>query len=106
MGRVLAAPAAELAELDAVRIVPLGLHRLVVAPPALSAGERDRNSDSGLRHESLSTLGRLTHRLSGGRSVAGPGADGPSRAATDRSHRNRQAIEAVCGADDGGAPCR
>src|SRR3981081_3358971 len=42
---VRAAPAAVLAELDAVRRVPLGLHRLVVPPLALGAGERDRNSD-------------------------------------------------------------
>src|SRR3954469_23228839 len=47
-----AAPAAVLAEHDAVRGVPLGLHRLVVPPLALRAGERDRNSDSGLGHVS------------------------------------------------------
>ena len=37
--RVLAAPAAVLLELDAVRRVPLRLVRLVVAPLALGAGE-------------------------------------------------------------------
>jgi hypothetical protein len=63
---VLAAPAAVLVELDAVRRVPLGLERLVIAPLALRAGERYRNSDSGLGHslseEKWLTLGTLTHR--------------------------------------------
>src|SRR6266446_4627880 len=48
-----AAPAAVLAELDAVRRVPLGLHRLIVPPLAHRAGEGDRNSNSGLGHVSL-----------------------------------------------------
>src|SRR2546423_7482109 len=47
VGRVPAAPAAVLLELDAVRRVPLRLLGLVVAPLALGAGERDPNSDSG-----------------------------------------------------------
>ena len=41
MRRMRAAPAAVLLELDAVGRVPLGLLRLVVAPLALGAGERD-----------------------------------------------------------------
>src|SRR6476469_8773202 len=45
-----AAPAAVLPELDAVRGVPLRLHRLIVPPLVLRARERDRNSDSGLFH--------------------------------------------------------
>src|SRR5882724_11462606 len=49
---VAAAPAAVFAELDAVRRVPLGLDRLIVPPLAVGAGERDRNSDSGLGHVS------------------------------------------------------
>src|SRR6266536_838379 len=53
VGRVRAAPAAVLAELHAIRRVSLRLHRLVVPPLALRAGERDRNSDSGLGHVSL-----------------------------------------------------
>src|SRR5262249_1175821 len=67
--RVPAAPPAVLAELDAVRRVPLGLRRLVVPPPALRARERDPNSDSGLGHVCLACLflalvvtpGTLTH---------------------------------------------
>ena len=47
MQRVLAAPAAVLRELDAVRRVPFGLLCLVVTPPALRAGKRDCDSDSG-----------------------------------------------------------
>src|SRR5437867_6232803 len=57
VGRVRPAPAAVLAELDAVRRVPLGLRRLVVPPLALRAGEGDRNSDSGLGH--VSSLGEV-----------------------------------------------
>src|ERR1051325_2459394 len=48
--RVPPAPAAVLRELDAVGGVPLRLVGLVVAPLALRARERDRNSDSGLCH--------------------------------------------------------
>ena len=44
---VLPAPAAVLLELDAIGRVPLRLVRLVVAPLALGAGERDRDSYSG-----------------------------------------------------------
>src|SRR5207253_10718355 len=50
MQRVAAAPAAVLLELDTVRRVPLGLLRLVVAPLALGARERDSDSDSGFCH--------------------------------------------------------
>src|SRR5581483_8048664 len=45
--RVPAAPAAVLPKVPPVRGVPLRLLRLVVAPLALRAGERDRDSDSG-----------------------------------------------------------
>src|SRR5581483_4118497 len=55
VGRVRAAPAAVLLQLDPVRRVPPRLVRLVVAPPALGAGERDRDSGSGFRH-GFSTL--------------------------------------------------
>src|SRR5215470_224137 len=44
---VAAAPAAVLAELDAVGRVSLRLLRLIVPPPALGTGERDCDSDSG-----------------------------------------------------------
>src|SRR5204863_10203482 len=47
MGRVAAAPAAVLLQLEPVGRVPLRLVRLVVAPLALGAGERDRDSYSG-----------------------------------------------------------
>src|SRR5919197_5156217 len=67
MGCVRPAPAAVLAELDAVRRVPLGLVRLVVPPLALRAGEGDPNSDSGLGHVSslreVISEGMLTHCL-------------------------------------------
>src|SRR3954465_12590764 len=53
-----AAPAAVLAELDAVGRVALRLQRLVVPPLALGAGEGDGNSDSALCH------GKGTLRLS------------------------------------------
>src|SRR5262249_21299008 len=72
VGRVLAAPAAVLAELDAVRIVPLRLHRLVVAPLAVGAGERDRNSDSCLCHEIPFASGQADAPPTGRISVAGP----------------------------------
>src|SRR5262249_31798618 len=45
--RVATAPAAVLAELDAVGRVSLRLLRLVVPAPALGASERDCDSDSG-----------------------------------------------------------
>src|SRR5438067_2582090 len=45
--RVAAAPTAVLVELDAVRRVPLGLLRLIVAALAVRASERDCDSDSG-----------------------------------------------------------
>ena len=45
MRRVAPAPVAVLAQLDAVRVVPLGLLCLVVAPLALLAGERNGDSD-------------------------------------------------------------
>src|SRR6266540_5690675 len=51
--RVAAAPAAVLSELDAVGRVPLRLGRLVVAPLALRACERDSDSDSGCHLSSL-----------------------------------------------------
>src|SRR5579885_3169182 len=63
--RVPPAPAAVLPELDPVGRIPLRLVGLVVAPLALGAGERDRNSDSGLGHVSPGNSvlrGRLTHR--------------------------------------------
>src|SRR5919198_6511795 len=47
MHSVPTAPAAVLAQLDAVRRVPLGLRRLIVASLAVGAGEGDRVSDSG-----------------------------------------------------------
>src|SRR5690348_13826623 len=50
VGGVRAAPAAVLRELDPVGRVPLRFLGLVVAALALGAGERDRNSDSGLGH--------------------------------------------------------
>ena len=46
MRRVLPAPAAVLAQLDAVRRVPLGLGRLIVPALAVGASEGDRVSDS------------------------------------------------------------
>jgi hypothetical protein len=46
------APAAVLAELDPVRIVPLGLLTLVVAPLALLASEGYGDSDVSARHGS------------------------------------------------------
>src|SRR3972149_6560990 len=52
--RVATAPAAVLLELDPVRGIPLGLLRLVVAPLALRAGERDRDSYSGCHCSFLS----------------------------------------------------
>src|SRR5207248_8505211 len=52
--RVTAAPAAVLLELDAVGRVSLRLLRLVIAPLALGAGERDRDSYSR-GHFSVST---------------------------------------------------
>src|SRR5581483_7185684 len=55
---VAAAPAAVLLELDAVRRVPLRLLRLVVAPLALGAGERDCDSDSGCHSCSFPRGGR------------------------------------------------
>src|SRR5207237_5282512 len=61
---VVAAPAAVLAELDPVGRVPLRLLRLVVAPLALRAGERDAYSDSGC-HVLIFLLGPA--RSSGGR---------------------------------------
>src|SRR3954447_11419967 len=45
--RMATAPAAVLAELDAVRRIALRLLRLVVPAPALGTGERDCDSDSG-----------------------------------------------------------
>src|SRR6188768_3504637 len=56
MHRVRAAPAAVLLELHPVGGVSLGLLRLVVAPLALGAGERDRDSYSGC-HCSLGSGG-------------------------------------------------
>src|SRR5262245_3876454 len=50
---VRAAPAAVLLELHAVRGVALGFLGLVVAPLALGARERNRNSHSGLGHGSI-----------------------------------------------------
>src|SRR5690349_4764952 len=64
VGRMAAAPAAVLAELDAVGGVALRLHGLVVAPLALGAGERDVNSDSAFCH-GAGTL-RLSERCWGG----------------------------------------
>src|SRR5205085_11785217 len=51
-----AAPAAVLAELDAVGRVSLRLLRLIVPPPALGTGERDCDSDSGC-HSCISLRG-------------------------------------------------
>ena len=53
------APAAVLPELDAVRGVPLRLLGLVVAPFALGARERDCDSDSGLGHGFLPSVGAI-----------------------------------------------
>src|SRR5437763_10406119 len=50
--RVLAAPAAVLAQLETVRRVPLGLVALVVAALALLAGESDRDPDVSSCHRS------------------------------------------------------
>src|SRR6476469_7757014 len=54
---VLATPAAVLAELDAVGVVPLRLGRLIVAPLALGACERDPDSYACLCHL-FSSLGQ------------------------------------------------
>ena len=56
-----AAPAAVLLELDAVGRVPLRLRRLVVAPLALGAGERDLVSYSG-GHFCFALVGKRTPR--------------------------------------------
>src|SRR5581483_12164890 len=50
--RMPAAPAAVLAQLDPVRVVALGFLGLVVAPPALVAGQRHGNSDVSAGHGS------------------------------------------------------
>src|SRR5207302_6225311 len=55
--RVLLAPAAVFLELDPVRIVPLRLVRLVIAPLALGARKGDRDSDSGCHISSLGKCG-------------------------------------------------
>src|SRR5262245_45781136 len=67
MQRMTAAPAAVLAQLHAVRGVPLGLLRLVVAPLAVGAGERDRDSDSGGHVLSFWSGLKGTAKGSGGR---------------------------------------
>ena len=56
--RVVAAPAAELAQLDAVRRVAPRLVRLVVAPLAFFASQRHRDADISASHVSSFTYGR------------------------------------------------
>jgi len=56
MRRVATAPAAVLPELDPVGRVPLGLLRLIVAPLALGASQRDRYSNSGGHFFSVSVV--------------------------------------------------
>ena len=65
------APAAVLRELDAVGRVPLRFHGLVVAPLAVGAGKRDRNSNSGFRHRLLFRSDRVA--------VAAGGLEPPTR---------------------------
>jgi hypothetical protein len=48
-----AAPAAELAHLDPIRIVAPVLVRLIVTPLAILAGERHCNSDVSASHPSI-----------------------------------------------------
>jgi hypothetical protein len=50
---MLATPAAVLAELDPVRMVPLGLLGLIVPPLALLAREGDGDSDVSASHGSF-----------------------------------------------------
>jgi hypothetical protein len=58
MWRVLAAPTAVLAHLDPIRIVALGLLGLIVAPLAVLAGERYRDSDISASHGSSAFMMR------------------------------------------------
>jgi hypothetical protein len=51
------APAAKLAHLDALRIVPAILVRLIVPPLAVFASERHGDSDFSASHSSLETSG-------------------------------------------------
>src|SRR5688572_31453694 len=56
VGSVAAAPAAVLAQLDAIRIVPLGLLRLIVAPLALLTLQGDGDSNVSASHGSCSIV--------------------------------------------------
>src|SRR4051794_20880435 len=71
MRRVTAAPLAVLAQLDAIRRVPLGLVRLVVAPLAVLACKRDRDSDISACH------GRSESSAAPRERFAAPGAASP-----------------------------
>src|SRR3954468_920694 len=64
MRRVVAAPLAVLAQLDAVRRVPLGLVRLVVAPLAGLARKRDRDSYISACHGPVESSAALRERSS------------------------------------------
>jgi hypothetical protein len=77
--RVPSAPAAVLAELDPVGIVPLRLLGLIVAPLALLAREGDGDSDFSASHGSFGRLGRERPTASRGN------AKRPRRAARSQS---------------------
>src|SRR6266576_1165115 len=103
MYRVPAAPAAVLAQFDAVRRVPLGLRRLVVPPLAVGASEGDRVSYSGCQLQTLlvacvETTGRQS--LPAGCPIVAtkrPGGRGPAPVAPMRRGR------AACLLPSGGA---
>src|SRR5919107_3052215 len=59
VARVAAAPLAELAQRDALRVVALGLVRLVVAPLALLASEGDTDAHVSAGHGWRAPSGRL-----------------------------------------------
>src|SRR5829696_1760662 len=99
--RVLAAPAAVLAELDPVRIVALGLLGLVVAPLALLAGEGHGDSDVSAGHR-LPRLARpersARRRSSASRTSASTaGSNLRAKCAPEASRAGRSALVSVRG---------
>jgi hypothetical protein len=67
---VLATPAAKLAQLNAIRRVPPGLVRLIIAPLAVFASQRHRDADISASHVLLDYLQAVTRENPGPRHEA------------------------------------
>jgi hypothetical protein len=70
MRRVVSAPVAKLAQLDAIRRITPGLICLIVAPLAVFASQRHRDADISASHFSLDYLQAVTRKNPGPRHEA------------------------------------